>query len=120
MRLRALLPSALALTCLVAGGCSFKLASMAHDQGKASFGCEDAKYKIRTISAEERRIVVFGCEKFEVYEGSCNGENNGCDHGSFSDGCDGSCRVKRTATGALNEDGSVPEWALKGEMPPEQ
>jgi putative lipase involved disintegration of autophagic bodies len=101
-------------------GCTFKLSQMAHDQGKSSIGCDDTKYKMRPMDAEKRRVVVYGCGEFEVYEGNCNGEENGCDHGGMTTGCDGSCRVRRTTKGQLTEEGEIPEWALKGEDPPEE
>ena len=120
MRAGATLRLALVFCTAALAGCTFKLAGMAHDQGKASMGCDDTKYKMRTISAEKRRVIVHGCGEFEVYEGDCNAEQNGCDHAGFTNGCDGSCRIRRTTKGTLNEEGEVPEWAVKGEDPPEE
>jgi hypothetical protein len=120
MRVRAWLSTVFLFSCLAGSACSFKLGSMAHDQGKSTSGCEDSKYKMRMTSVEERRYVVYGCGEFQVFEGSCNGEKNGCERTALSAGCDGSCRVRRTHTGPLNEDGSIPEWALKGDLPPEE
>lgn len=102
-----------ALACL--GACTMNLANNARDQGRASMSCEDAQYKMRVIDAERRRFVVYGCGSYEVYEGSCNGEKNGCDSRGMAPDCDGSCRVRRQGHGELTEAGEIPEGVLKGE-----
>lgn len=93
-------------------GCTFKLASMARDDGRSSMDCPDAKWKARFKSAEVRSYIVYGCGKWELYEGDCNGENNGCDHTMNSPDCDGSCRTRIVDRGELEADGSIPEHVL--------
>lgn len=99
-------------------GCTIKLTHMSNVQGGASMGCDEVKTKMRLTGADERRFVVYGCGEYEVWEGSCNGETNGCDNRSMASGCDGSCRVRRTSKGELTESGEIPEWVLKNEDPP--
>jgi hypothetical protein len=115
MRARACL-LALAFTCLSAAtACTVNLTRNARNQGRASMGCDDAQFKMRATGAEDRRIVVYGCGSYEVYEGNCNAELNGCERMSMSDDCDGSCRVRRTGHGELTENGEIPEGVIKGE-----
>ena len=94
--------------------CTLKLASMARDDGRDSMDCDDAQWKARPTGAEERKIIVYGCDRYEVYEGVCNGEKNRCDSATFSADCDGGCRVRRTESGDL-VDGKIPPEVLKSE-----
>ena len=93
-------------------GCTFKLAAMSRDDGRLSMNCPDAQWKLRFKSAEMRSYIVFGCGKWELYEGSCNGEQNGCDHSMRSQDCDGGCKTHVVDRGELNADDEIPEEIL--------
>ena len=95
-----------------ASGCTFKLASMARDDGRGRMQCPKAQWKLRFKSADERSYIVYGCGQWALYEGSCNGETNGCDNFAAKDTCDASCRVKLIETGELGPDGEIPPEVL--------
>ena len=93
-------------------GCTLKLATMSKDEGRSGMKCKDAQWKLRFKSVNERSYIVFGCGKWQLYEGSCDGEANGCDSTLNSDNCDGSCKTELVDQGELEADGSIPEDVL--------
>jgi hypothetical protein len=92
----------LALT-ISAPGCAIKLSLMAKQDASDALDCEEVSTRTKPVRPPYKEMRVSGCGEYRVYEGTCDGERNGCDRVGLDDpSCDGSCKLELTDSGTLD------------------